>query len=82
MLLNFAGIKYKDVRYTMDKWGKVDKSDFEMKQLPVLEMDGEFFPQTHAILRLLGSMFGFYPSDPVEGWKVDSLVDFTNDLIS
>ncbi len=45
-------------------------------------MDGEIYSQSHAILRLLGSQFGYYPSDPVEGWKVDSIIDYNHDLIS
>ncbi len=31
MLLSHAGIKFKDIRHSPDKWPKVDKTDFEFK---------------------------------------------------
>lgn len=46
--------------------------NFEFGQLPVLEMNGEYFAQTHSILRLLGKLYDFYPEDAEEAWEVDS----------
>ena len=31
--------------------------------MPILEMDGEFFAQSHAILKIVGKMLGYYPED-------------------
>ena len=55
---------------------------FEFGQLPMLEDDGKFYSQSTSILRMLGLKYGYYPADPLEGWKVDSAIDAYNDLMT
>ena len=53
----------------------------EFGQLPVLMWpDGTVMGQSGAILRTLGVQYGYYPSDPMERWKVDSTIDAINDI--
>jgi glutathione S-transferase len=46
----------------------------------MLEIDGHSLTQSAAILRYIGAKYGFYPKDPVEGWRVDSTLDALQDL--
>ena len=32
-------------------------------------------------MRLLGKWYGYYPTDPVAAWRVDSLLDASGDLM-
>jgi len=48
----------------------------------VIEHNGKFFAQTNAILRFLGTKHGYYPVDPIEAWKADSIIDSLGDISS
>ena len=78
MLLNHAKIEFEDVRIPVSEYGKLKEHEladkFEFKQVPVLEMNGKFYSQSHSILRMLGRLHGYYPEDPFEAWKVDSVL--------
>ena len=68
MLLSYANIPYEEIRYTYEEWPKIKaKSDFFEKfdygELPVIELNGQYYCQTHAIMRLLGKLYNFYPKD-------------------
>ena len=54
----------------------------EFGQLPVLVWpeDGAYLTQSNAILRALGIRFGYYPTDPMERWQVDSTLDAIADI--
>ncbi|CAM9116841.1 unnamed protein product [Discosporangium mesarthrocarpum] len=49
-------------------------------QLPLLEVDGESFPQSAAILRFVGKLGGLYPSDPIKAAKCDAVIDGMIDI--
>ena len=83
ILLNHAGAEYEDVRYTREKWAEVKSesgSKFEYGQVPALEKDGKVYVQSDAILRLLGREYGYYPTDAVDAYRVDNLIDLTGDF--
>ena len=83
LLLNHAGQAFEDVRFTREQWGKakVDESEkWGYGQLPVLEKEGKFYPQSDSILRLLGREFGYYPTDAEAAYRVDNLIDLTADF--
>ena len=54
--------------------------NLEFGQMPVLEVDGKFFSQSGAILRLLGTRLGYYAEEPYTAWRIDSTVDSVSDL--
>lgn len=58
--------------------------NFDFGKLPVLEntKTGEKKYQSIAILRYLGSIYGYYPQDPEEAFKVDEAIDSINDVIA
>jgi glutathione S-transferase len=70
------------VVYEFDDWIKVKfKSKFEFNQLPVLEMEGQYFAQSNAILRMLAIKYGYYSQDYLKCWQIDSAVDFISDIV-
>ena len=50
--------------------------------MPVLHHDGKLINQSIPILKYVGRIYGYYPTDPYDGWRVDSLHDALNDLIT
>ena len=85
LLLNHAGQAFEDVRFTREQWGKakVDESEkWGYGQLPVLEKEGKFYPQSDSILRLLGREFGYYPTDAEAAYRVDTpKIEYKSDVI-
>eukprot|EP00347_Sterkiella_histriomuscorum_P013723 403363614 len=82
MLLTHAKVDWEDVYYTPEQFYEAKMSGkLEFKQLPLLEYQGKFYSQTQAILRLLGNQLGYYPQDPYEAYKVDSIMDFITDFM-
>lgn len=64
MLLNHAKIEYNDMRVTKDKFEQM-KADgkLEFCKLPCLTKDGKIYVESLAIMRYLGSIYGYYPED-------------------
>lgn len=82
MCLWLAKQEYEDVAYTFESLKQAKESGIlEFGQLPVVECDGKFYSQSQAMLRSMGMMFGFYPEDALQAWKVDSTLDFIGDLL-
>jgi glutathione S-transferase len=80
-LLTVAKVPFEDVRYSREEWMAVKESGkFEFKQVPVLEVDGHFYSQSVAILRMLGKQHGYYTEDPAVNYRIDSTIDALNDL--
>lgn len=83
MLLAHAQIPFENVDYTFESLPAAKASgNLEFGQLPVLEIDGKFFSQSVAMLRMLGLKYGYYPEDAYEAWRVDSFIDSVGDLIN
>ena len=81
MLLHHQKIEYEEENIALEDWMK-NKETFEFGTLPILEVDGVKMSQSMAIMRYLGRVYGFYPEDPEEAWRVDSLLDSQVDLIT
>jgi len=77
-----AKISFEDIRVKREDWPslKVDAVKCVFGQMPLLEMDGQFFAQSMAILRYVGKVSGLYPADPVEALRVDELLDAVIDI--
>jgi glutathione S-transferase len=85
VLLWHAKQEFEDVRMTQEQFATLcteNKVQLEFGQVPVLELDGKFYCQSHAILRMLGMKFGYYPADAEAAWKVDSTLDAISDVVT
>lgn len=81
MLLSHAKLPFENVDYTPEIFAEAKKGEiFEFKQAPVLEFEGKHYSQSHAILRLLGRKFNYYPTDIHQAYLVDSLLDSVKDV--
>lgn len=83
MLLWHAKQEFEDIRLTPEDFAKhKEEGKFEFGQVPLLEVDGKKYVQSHAILRLLGRKHGYYPEADLEAaWKIDSTLDSITDLV-
>lgn len=84
LLLKHAKIDFEDIRYSQEEFKKAKEEHperFEFGQVPVLEIDGQFFSQSTAIVRSLGSQHGLYSTDPLTMHQIDSSIDALKDLV-
>ena len=76
-MLGHGNFQYEDVRLTPEQFGEKKQSGFfPLGSAPVWEEDGEVYCQSSAIYRFLGIRMGYYSSDPMTIWQIDSIVDF------
>lgn len=80
LLLTHAGVKFEDIRYTMESW-PANKDKFELKQLPALEDNGKTYNQSLAILQYLGKKYGYLPKkNPEKIGKILKVISTLEDL--
>jgi hypothetical protein len=81
MMLHYKGCKFTDTRLGLGEhlpYGQDGRS--EWGGLPCACIDGEWYGQNKAIMRMLGNRLGLYPqNDPMLSWRIDSIVDFFQD---
>lgn len=83
MLLAHAKVEYENITYTFETLPEIKASGkLEFGQLPAVEIDGKFYAQSVAILRMFGKKYGYYPEDAYESWRVDSTIDAIGDLLN
>lgn len=83
ILLTHAKVEFEDIRVTNEESAKMKaEGKLEFGQLPVIEKEGHFYPQTAAILRFLGKKFGYYPEDAKQAYYADSAVDGVADMVT
>jgi len=76
-----GGIDFEDVRLSNEEFGKRKAAgEFTFGHLPVLDVDGERFAESTAILRFAGKLAGLYPFDLFAAAKVDMLISATEDI--
>ena len=72
---------FTDHRIAFNEWPALKSSGFtEFDQLPRLDIDGLELVQSRAIERYVGAKLGYYPTDPVLIYQVDSLMDLKEDF--
>ena len=82
-LLSHAKADWEFVPVERDQVAKYkEEGKSEFGQFPIAEINGKFYAQTDAILRLLGRKHGYYPEDPEKAFLVDSAIDGYKDVIS
>jgi glutathione S-transferase len=83
LLLFRAQLKFEYVNIARADWPKY-KDKFELKQLPVLEVDGKQYCQSTAILGYLGVKYGFMPKGYDALYRtmfiINTLEDYTQKL--
>ena len=83
MLLAHAKVDFENAHYTHETLRAAKETGIlEFGQMPVLEVDGKFYSQSQAILRLLGKQHGYYPANAYEAWRVDSTCDSIVDIMN
>ncbi|XP_048740716.1 glutathione S-transferase 1-like [Ostrea edulis] len=80
LALTVAGQDFEDVRYVKEEWEKV-KPTFPQKQLPCLQVDGRYIPQSGAIMRYVGRAFGLYGANNDESTGIDVILGATDDFV-
>ncbi|KAH7478973.1 hypothetical protein KRP22_010975 [Phytophthora ramorum] len=70
-----GGVPFEDKRITHAQFVAM-KDSLPLGQVPILEVDGEVFTQSHAMLRYAGRLGGLYPvSAPYLALKIDELLN-------
>ena len=81
MLLAHANVKFIDKRFSFSEWPAL-KPGMPNQQVPCLEFkDGKRVGQSNAILRMLGKKHGYYPTDPMQVFKCEELIDLYLDVV-
>ncbi|XP_071848856.1 S-crystallin SL11-like [Apostichopus japonicus] len=78
-LFQLSGTEFEDCRVEYEKWPEL-KPKIGLGQLPVLEIDGTEYPQSHAAYRHLSRKFGFYGKDDHERFLIDIVCETADDL--
>lgn len=79
LTLKLAGQKFEDNRIEFQDWPAL-KPTTPAGTLPLMEVDGEVMTQSGAVLRMWGSQFGMYPSDAMERFRCDELIETCGDI--
>ena len=85
MLLNHAKVEFEDVRIERADWPQYKQdhaAELEWGQMPALYHDGKEINQSISVLKYVGRIYGYYPADAYEAWRVDSFHDALSDLFT
>uniref|UniRef100_A0A8W8LT39 S-crystallin SL11 n=1 Tax=Magallana gigas TaxID=29159 RepID=A0A8W8LT39_MAGGI len=75
-----AGQSFEDKRYSIEEWYKV-KQAIPQHQLPCLQVDGRFIPQSGAIMRYIAREFGLHGDNNDENTRVDVILGASDDFL-
>ncbi|KAE8883173.1 hypothetical protein PF005_g22601 [Phytophthora fragariae] len=80
LIFYIGGVPFQDIRINHDQF-KAMKDSLPLGQLPILEVDGVVFTQSHAITRYAGRLAGLYPvSVPYLALKIDELLNVMGEV--
>ncbi|MEE2786094.1 MAG: glutathione S-transferase [Myxococcota bacterium] len=82
LALHLGDIDFEDIRVDGATFRAMrERGELPFGQLPVLDMNGERIAQTGAILRICGTLSGFYPAgDLTQCARIDELIDAATDV--
>jgi glutathione S-transferase len=83
--LRMSGLPFEDNRLAFPAFAAAKASGaLPLGSVPVLEIDGQTFVQTGALLRWVARVGspGLFPTDPAAALRVDSALDSLNDTLS
>ncbi|XP_065900351.1 hematopoietic prostaglandin D synthase-like [Dysidea avara] len=75
-----AGVKYEDVRFEGEDWGKKYKPEMPFGQAPVLEVDGTKIAGSINILQYLGMIFGMTGNNDLDNAVLGGASDYISDI--
>ena len=86
MTLHFAGIDFLFAGFSNNEWIAIKSYIQSEKEpswgLPMLQIDGSFLSQTKSIVRYVGQKGGLYPSEIMDIWRVESVLEGADDLFA
>ncbi len=80
LALAFGNIPFEDHRFALTEWPQV-RDTTPLKQVPVMEVDGETITQCNSLIRYAGRLAGLYPVDALEALHCDEAMDTVEDVI-
>ena len=80
LLLSHLKIEYEDVLHPLPPLSEEVKAKFEFGKAPMLEIDGMQLVESKSILRYIALKHGLHPMDPLNNYKVNSLIDRKIDM--
>ena len=80
-ILCYAQADWTNHTFDRQEWLKIKKSGLcEFEQVPVLEVDGKKYSQSHAITLYLGETFNLLGKDKEENYQINSLLLAVDDI--
>ena len=74
-ILCYAKADWTNHTFDRNEWAKIKKSGLcEFEQVPVLEVDGRKYAQSHAISLYLGETFNLLGKDKEENYQINNLL--------
>ena len=82
LALVLGGVAFEDVRLAGPEFGqKKAEGFFKFGQMPVIEIDGKQYAQSHAIATWAATTAGIHPSDPLLQLQVNEAKLLVEDLL-
>jgi len=82
LVLHYAKLDFDDILLTQEKFNELKSQGlFPYGQVPILEWDGRTYSQSRSIMRYLCQTLGYFPTDPEEVYRTESIGDFYVDII-
>jgi glutathione S-transferase len=86
MTLHFAGVDFVFAGFSNAEWTAIKAKIFPENEpnwgLPTLQIDGCFLSQTKSIVRYVGQKYNLYPSEAMDTWRVESILEGADDLFA
>ena len=80
-ILSYAKADWTNDAIKKEDWPTIKKSGLcEFEQVPILEVDGKKYAQSHAITLYLGETFNLLGKDKEENYQINSLLLATDDF--
>jgi glutathione S-transferase len=79
LALAFGKIPFEDHRIAVNKWPEV-RGQTPLRQVPVMEVNGDTVTQCISLTRYAGRLAGLYPVDPLEALHCDEAMDTVEDI--
>lgn len=79
--LSMGDIPFEDHRFPVGDF-QIYREKAPLRQVPVMEIDGEEITQTNALLRYAGKMTGLYPEDSLQALYCDEAMAMVEDIIT
>ena len=80
-ILCYAKADWTNHTFGHDEWPKIKKSGLcEFEQVPILEVDGKKYSQSHAITLYLAETFNLLGKDKEENYQINSLLLAVDDI--